>query len=62
MTHVPAAAYAGALLVAGLQGGSVTVAAPADKPVSGETALVGLLKAVPTCLGHPADAQRVQLA
>jgi uncharacterized protein YpuA (DUF1002 family) len=39
-----------------------TVAAPASKPVSGETALVGLLKAVPTCLGHPVDPRRVQLA
>ena len=49
-------------MIAGLQGASVTVAAPAAKPVSGETALVGLLKAVPTCLGHPPDPQRVQLA
>ena len=62
VTRVPAAAYAGALLTAGLQGASVTVAAPADKPVSGETALVGLLTAVPTCVGHPVDPQRVQLA
>jgi RNA polymerase sigma factor (sigma-70 family) len=62
ITHVPAAAYAGALLTAGLEAASVTVAAPPDKPVSGETAIVGLLKAVPTCLGRPVDAHRVQLA
>jgi len=62
VTGVPAAGYAGALLTAGVQAASVTVAAPAGKPVSGETALVGLLKAVPTCLGHPVDPQRVELA
>jgi uncharacterized protein YpuA (DUF1002 family) len=62
ITRVPASAYAGALLTAGLRGASVTVAAPASKPVSGEAALVGLLKAAATCLGHPADPRRVQLA
>jgi RNA polymerase sigma factor (sigma-70 family) len=62
ITRVPAAAYAGALLTAGMESGSVTVAAPPDKPVTGEAAIIGLLKAVPTCLGHPVDSERVQLA
>ena len=62
LTRVSAAAYAGALLTAGLQGASATVAAPSDKPVSGETGVVGLLKSVPTCLGHPVDPHRVELA
>ena len=62
ITRVPPSAYAAALLTAGLEAVSVTVAAPPDKPVSGETAIVGLLKTVPTCLGHPADAHRIELA
>jgi RNA polymerase sigma-70 factor (ECF subfamily) len=62
VTRVPAAAYAGALLTVGLQGASAMVAAPSDKPVSGETGLLGLLKGVPTCLGHPVDPRRLELA
>ena len=62
VTRVSAAAYAGALLTVGLQGASATVAAPSGKPVSGETGLLGLLKSVPTCLGHPVDPHRVELA
>ncbi len=57
------AEYAGALIVAGRGDGSVIVAGPSDQAVSGETAVVGLMKAVPTCAGgQPADSRRVGLA
>ena len=38
------AAPLGRMLVAGLQDASVSIAAPADRPVTGETALVGALR------------------
>ncbi|MBV9892646.1 MAG: DUF1002 domain-containing protein [Chloroflexi bacterium] len=61
--HLAPAEYASALIIAGLYDGSVTVAAPSDISVSGETALVGLMKALPTCVGGAsADTQRVRLA
>jgi RNA polymerase sigma factor (sigma-70 family) len=63
ITRIPAPAYAGILLTAGLADASVEIAAPADKPVTGETALVGLFKAFPTCSGgQQADPERVRLA
>jgi RNA polymerase sigma-70 factor, ECF subfamily len=55
--------YALALITSGIYDASATVAAPADKGVSGETALVGMFKAYPTCSGgSAADPARVGLA
>lgn len=63
ITRIPAPAYAAALMTAGLRDGSITIAAPADKPVTGESALVGVLKAFSVCsAGQPPDSQRVRLA
>jgi uncharacterized protein YpuA (DUF1002 family) len=63
ITGMPAPEYAGALLTAGLKNASVTIAAPARKPVSGETALVGVFKAFPLCSdGEPLNSERTQLA
>ena len=63
ITQVPAAAYAASSLTAGLVNASVTIAAPSSHPVTGETALVGVLKALPRCQsGREADPVRVQLA
>lgn len=63
ISRLTPAEYAAALIVAGLEDGSVIVAAPSDQSVSGETALVGLMKALPTCTGgQPGDEQRVRLA
>jgi uncharacterized protein YpuA (DUF1002 family) len=50
-------------MTAGRSDASVTVAAPASKPVTGEAALVGALKAAPACLGQAQlDPNRVRLA
>jgi uncharacterized protein YpuA (DUF1002 family) len=55
--------YALALVTAGLYDASAVVVAPPDKGVSGETAVVGALKALPTCLGGMApDSHRTQLS
>jgi RNA polymerase sigma factor (sigma-70 family) len=63
INRIPAPAYAGGLLTAGLADALVEIAAPASKPVSGETALVGIFKAYPTCsAGQQADPERVRLA
>lgn len=63
ITKIPAATYANALVTAGVGDGSVLVAAPASNPVSGETALVGVLKAFPQCqAGQQPDPARVKLA
>ena len=43
VTRLPASAYAAALLTVGLVDGVVLIAAPSGSPVTGETALVGLL-------------------
>ena len=63
VTRIPAAAYANALLTAGVVDGSVVIAAPSMNPVSGETALVGVLKAFPHCQGgQQPEPARVRLA
>ncbi len=63
ITRIPAGAYAAALLTAGLADGSVVIAAPATNPVTGETALVGVLKAFPHCQsGMKPEPTRVRLA
>jgi uncharacterized protein YpuA (DUF1002 family) len=46
-----------------LQDASVTIAAPDSKPVTGETALVGVFKAFPLCAaGKELDPRRTRLA
>ena len=63
ITRIPAAAYANALVTAGVGDGSVLIAAPASRPLTGETALFGVLKAFPQCQGgQQPDQGRVQLA
>ncbi|MBV9329753.1 MAG: DUF1002 domain-containing protein [Chloroflexi bacterium] len=63
ITEVPAAAYANALVTAGVADASVLVAGPPSSPMTGETALVGILRAVPDCRGGQAvDAAHLQLA
>jgi RNA polymerase sigma-70 factor (ECF subfamily) len=59
---VPANAYEDALSVVGLRDAQVTIAAPAGRGVSGETALVGALKAAPLCLGGPLEPAAVAAA
>ena len=54
--------YVTALLAAGSTDASAVVAAPAAKPVTGETAMVGMLRAAGRCTGHePQSATRVSL-
>ena len=63
ITRMSAAVYANALITAGVTDGNVLVAAPAANPVTGETALVGVLKAFPQChAGRQPDPARVRLA
>lgn len=63
ITRLTAPVYAGALLAAGVQDGRVVIAAPPDRPVPGETALVGVLRGFPQCQGgRPLDPARVDLA
>ena len=63
ITRVPASTYADALVTAGVGDGEVLIAAPQANPVSGESALVGVLKAFPQCqAGAQPDPARVQLA
>jgi len=63
VTQMPAAAYANALVTAGVADAAVIVAAPPSTPVTGETALVGVLKAYPLCHpGQPLQASRLRLA
>jgi RNA polymerase sigma factor (sigma-70 family) len=63
ITQLPAAAYANALVTAGIDDASVTVAAPPSAPMTGETALFGVLKAYPHChAGQQAQPARVRLA
>ncbi len=49
ITDIPAAAYANALVTAELEDAAVTIAAPASTPMTGETGLVGVLRAYPVC-------------
>ena len=63
VTQMPAATYANALVTAGLADAAVIVAAPPSTPMTGETALVGVLKAYPLChAGQPLQASRLHLA
>lgn len=63
ITRIPAAVYADALVTAGVGDASVLIAAPPSNPVTGETALVGALKAFPQCqAGQQPDPARVRLA
>lgn len=66
ITRITAPVYASALVTAGVGDGgdgAVMVAAPAANPVTGETALVGVLKAFPQCQsGRQPDPARVTLA
>jgi RNA polymerase sigma-70 factor (ECF subfamily) len=54
ITDIPAAAYANALVTAGVSDAAVTVAAPTSRPMTGETGLVGVLRAYPACHGGQA--------
>jgi len=63
ITRITAATYANALVTAGVGDGDVLIAAPAANPVTGESGLVGALKAFPQCQGGgQPDPQRVRLA
>ena len=63
ITRITAATYANALVTAGVGDGDVLIAAPAGNPVTGESGLVGALKAFPQCQGAgQADPNRVRLA
>jgi uncharacterized protein YpuA (DUF1002 family) len=54
--------FASALLIAGVPSARVSVAAPAAQPVSGDSAVVGLLQASGECATAPDHADRVRLA
>jgi len=63
ITRITAATYANALVTAGVGDGDVLIAAPAANPVTGESGLVGALKAFPQCQGGgQPDPNRVRLA
>jgi uncharacterized protein YpuA (DUF1002 family) len=63
ITDIPAATYANALVTAGIADAAVIVAAPPATPMTGETALVGVLRAYPHCHGGEAiPANRLRLA
>ena len=63
ITDIPAAAYANAMVTAGVSDATVTVAAPSGKPMTGETGLVGVLRAYPSCHGGEAiPPSRLRLA
>ncbi len=63
ITRITAPVYANALLTAGVGDGQVLIAAPQARPVTGEAALVGVLKSFPQCqAGKAPDANRVKLA
>jgi uncharacterized protein YpuA (DUF1002 family) len=54
--------YAAMLLIAGIQQATASISAPSERPVTGETALVGMLRGAAWC--QPAgelDARRIQL-
>ena len=54
IADIPAAAYANALVSAGIADAALVVAAPSGTLMSGETALVGVLRAYAAC--HPGEA------
>jgi uncharacterized protein YpuA (DUF1002 family) len=63
VTRIAAATYANALVTAGVGDGDVLIAAPTANPVTGESGLVGALKAFPQCQGGAQpDPSRVRLA
>ena len=63
ITRIPAPVYANAMVTAGVGDATVLIAAPAAKPVTGETALVGVLRAYPQCqAGRQPEQPRVDLA
>jgi RNA polymerase sigma-70 factor (ECF subfamily) len=63
ITRIPAAAYAHALLTARPISASLVTGAPSNRPVTGEAALVGVLKMGSYCNGgKDANADRVRLA
>jgi uncharacterized protein YpuA (DUF1002 family) len=63
ITDIPAAAYANALVTAAVSDAGVTVAAPSSRPMTGETGLVGVLRAYPACHGsEPIPPARLRLA
>ncbi len=63
ITRITAATYANALVTAGVGDGDVLIAAPTTNPVTGESGLVGALKAFPQCQGGgQPDPNRVRLA
>jgi RNA polymerase sigma-70 factor (ECF subfamily) len=63
ITDIPAAAYANALVAAGVSDATVTVAAPSGRPMTGETGLVGVLRAYPSChAGEAIPPPRLRLA
>jgi RNA polymerase sigma factor (sigma-70 family) len=60
---ISAPVYAAAMMTAGVFDGSLLIVAPSSKPVTGEAALVGALKAAPGCGPHAElDSNRVRLA
>jgi uncharacterized protein YpuA (DUF1002 family) len=62
ITLLPPLTYATALLAAGTDQASVFAAAPSDNPVTGEAALVSMLRAAGRCSGDQAQASsRVSL-
>jgi uncharacterized protein YpuA (DUF1002 family) len=63
VTRITAAVYASALATAGVEDANVVIAAPASNPVTGETALVGVVKSYRQCqAGRDADPARLALA
>lgn len=63
ITRITAPLYANAMVTAGVGDGNVLIAAPQSNPVTGETALAGVLKAFPQCQGGKAPEQaRINLA
>ena len=63
ITDIPAAVYASALVTGGVADATVVVAAPPGVPMTGETALIGVLRAWPRCHGGDAvSGDRLRLA
>jgi uncharacterized protein YpuA (DUF1002 family) len=63
ISRITAPVYANAMVTAGVGDATVLVAAPSANPVTGETALVGVLRAYPQCQGgKQPEPARVNLA
>lgn len=63
ISRITAPVYANAMVTAGVGDATVLIAAPQANPVTGETALVGVLRAYPQCQGGKQPEQaRVNLA